>query len=73
MDKYVECIVNLISNLGFPTAIAIVVIWYISSYIKDTNARIDAYNEKYHEDILAFQKSLDNNTAVITALIEKLK
>lgn len=66
-------IVNLISNLGFPVAIAILVIWYLSSYIKDTNARIDAYSEKYHEDIVSFQKSLDNNTAVMTALIEKLK
>lgn len=66
-------IVNLISNLGFPVAIAIIVIWYLSSYIKDTNARIDAYSEKYHEDIISFQKSLDNNTAVMTALIEKLK
>lgn len=66
-------IVNLISNLGFPVAIAILVIWYLSSYIKDTNARIDAYSEKYHDDIMSFQKSLDNNTAVMTALIEKLK
>lgn len=66
-------IVNLISNLGFPVAIAILVIWYLSSYIKDTNARIDAYSEKYHEDIISFQKSLDNNTAVMTALIDKLK
>lgn len=66
-------IVNLISNLGFPVAIAILVIWYLSSYIKDTNARIDAYSEKYHEDIVSFQKSLDNNTAVMTALIQKLK
>ena len=66
-------IVNLISNLGFPVAIAILVIWYLSSYIKDTNARIDAYSEKYHEDIMSFQKSLDNNTAVMTAIIEKLK
>ena len=66
-------IVNLISNLGFPVAIAILVIWYLSSYIKDTNARIDAYSDKYHEDIVSFQKSLDNNTAVMTALIEKLK
>lgn len=66
-------IVNLISNLGFPVAIAILVIWYLTSYIKDTNARIDAYSEKYHEDIVSFQKSLDNNTAVMTALIDKLK
>lgn len=66
-------IVNLISNLGFPVAIAILVIWYLSSYIKDTNTRIDAYSEKYHEDIVSFQRSLDNNTAVMTALIDKLK
>lgn len=66
-------IVNLISNLGFPVAIAILVIWYLSSYIKDTNVRIDAYSEKYHDDIVSFQKSLDNNTAVMTALIDKLK
>lgn len=66
-------IVNLITTLGFPIAITIMVIWYLSNYIKDTNARIDAYSEKYHEDIISFQKSLDNNTAVMTALIEKLK
>ena len=66
-------IVNLISNLGFPVAIVILVIRYLSSYIKDTNVRIDAYSEKYHDDIVSFQKSLDNNTAVMTALIDKLK
>ena len=66
-------IVNLISNLGFPVAIVILVIRYLSSYIKDTNVRIDAYSEKYHDDIVSFQKSLDNNTAVMTELIEKLK
>lgn len=66
-------IVDLVSNLTFPIAIAIVVIRYLSEYIKDTNARIDAYSEKYHEDIISFQKALDNNTAVMTALIEKLK
>lgn len=66
-------IVNLISNLGFPIAIAILVIWYLSTYIKDTNARIDDYSKRYHNDIVSFQKSLDNNTAVMTALIEKLK
>lgn len=66
-------IVDLVSNLTFPIAIAIVVIRYLSEYIKDTNARIDAYSDKYHEDIVSFQKALDNNTAVMTALIEKLK
>ncbi len=68
-----DSIVNLVSNLTFPVAIAIVTIRYLSDYIKDTNVRIDAYSEKYHEDILSFQKALDNNTAVMTALIEKLK
>lgn len=66
-------IVNLVSNLTFPIAIAIVTIRYLSEYIKDTNTRIDAYSDKYHEDIVSFQKALDNNTAVMTALIEKLK
>ena len=68
-----DSIVNLVSNLTFPVAIAIVTIRYLSDYIKDTNVRIDAYSEKYHEDILSFQKALDNNTAVMTALIEKIK
>lgn len=68
-----DAIVSLVSDLTFPVAIAILVIKYLSEYIKDTNARIDAYSEKYHEDIISFQKALDNNTAVMTALIEKLK
>ena len=68
-----DAIINLVSDLTFPVAIALLVIKYLSEYIKDTNARIDVYSEKYHEDIISFQKSLDNNTAVMTALIEKLK
>lgn len=68
-----DAIINLVSDLTFPVAIALLVIKYLSEYIKDTNARIDAYSEKYHEDIISFQKALDNNTAVMTALIEKLK
>lgn len=68
-----DAIINLVSDLTFPVAIALLVIKYLSEYIKDTNARIDAYSEKYHSDIISFQKALDNNTAVMTALIEKLK
>lgn len=68
-----DAIINLVSDLTFPVAIALLVIKYLSEYIKDTNARIDAYSEKYHEDIISFQKALDNNTAVMTAIIEKLK
>lgn len=53
-------IVTVISTVGFPIAMCLILCWYV----KQTN-------ESYREDIKTLQKSIDNNTAVMQRLIDK--
>lgn len=54
-------IVNMISSLGFPMTMCIMLAWYIKTI-----------NQAYRDDIKAMQKSIDNNTAMMEKLIYKI-
>lgn len=58
----VSAIMQLISSVGFPIAMCIMMAWYIKSI-----------NEGYRDDIKSIQQSIDNNTAVMNKIIEKLE
>lgn len=55
-------IVQVVSAVGFPITMCLMMAWYIKTT-----------NQSYREDIKSIQKSIDNNTAVIDKLIEKLE
>lgn len=55
-------IVNMISTVGFPIAMCIMLCWYVKST-----------NDSYRQDIKSLQQSIDNNTAVMNKIIDKLE
>lgn len=55
-------IVSMISTVGFPIAMCIMLCWYVKSS-----------NDSYRQDIKSLQQSIDNNTAVMNKIIDKLE
>lgn len=55
-------IINMVSTVGFPIAMCLMLSWYIKTS-----------NDSYREDIRSLQQSIDNNTAVMNKIIEKLE
>jgi hypothetical protein len=55
-------IVSMISTVGFPIAMCIMLCWYVKST-----------NDSYRQDIKSLQQSIDNNTAVMNKIINKLE
>ena len=53
-------IVTVISTVGFPIAMCLILCWYVMQT-----------NKSYHEDIKSLQQSIDNNTAVMQRIIDK--
>ncbi len=55
-------IINMVSTVGFPIAMCIMLCWYVKST-----------NDSYRQDIKSLQQSIDNNTAVMNKIIDKLE
>lgn len=55
-------IINMVSTVGFPIAMCLMLSWYVKNS-----------NDSYREDIRSLQQSIDNNTAVMNKIIEKLE
>ena len=55
-------IVSMISTVGFPIAMCVMLCWYVKST-----------NDSYRQDIKSLQQSIDNNTAVMNKIIDKLE
>ena len=55
-------IINMISTVGFPIAMCLMLSWYVKTT-----------NDSYRNDIKSLQQSIDNNTAVMNKIIDKLE
>lgn len=55
-------IINMVSTVGFPIAMCLMLSWYVKTT-----------NDSYRNDIKSLQQSIDNNTAVMNKIIEKLE
>ena len=56
-----ENIVSVISSVGFPITMALILLWYIYDS-----------NNKHEEEIDKMSAALNNNTIAITKLLDKL-
>ena len=54
--------INMVSTVGFPIAMCLMLSWYVKTS-----------NDSYREDIRSLQQSIDNNTAVMNKIIDKLE
>lgn len=61
-------ITNLISSIGFPIVMCIIMMWYI----KYTNDKDLEERKNYYTELNDVKQAIDNNTRVITQLITKL-
>lgn len=57
----VNAITSLITTIGFPIAMCIMMAWFIKYQMDEYSKQVDSFN-----------KSLDANTQIITKLYEKL-
>ena len=55
-------IINMVSTVGFPIAMCLMLSWYVKTS-----------HDSYREDIRSLQQSIDNNTAVMNKIIDKLE
>lgn len=55
-------IINMVSTVGFPIAMCLMLSWYVKTT-----------NDSYRNDIKSLQQSIDNNTAVMNKIIDKLE
>lgn len=57
----VNAITSLITTIGFPIAMCVMMAWFIKYQMDEYSKQVDSFN-----------KSLDANTQIITKLYEKL-
>ena len=55
-------IINMVSTVGFPIAMCLMLSWYVKTT-----------NDSYRNDIKSLQQSIDNNTTVMNKIIDKLE
>lgn len=68
----VTVITQLISGLGFPIAVCLVCFWYITQKDKQHKEEIDKLSTQQREDTAKLTEAINNNTAVIQCLLNKL-
>ena len=65
-------IITAISSVGFPIIACIMVYKAMLDNNKDFNAQVRDMMKIHSDEIKSLQKSLDDNTAVITRLIDRI-
>ena len=61
-------IVNIISSVGFPIAMTLLLFWYMTRQ----NDRIDKQNEAHKEETNSLKDAINKLEIAITALITKI-
>lgn len=65
-------IITAVSSVGFPIIACIMVYKGMLDNNRDSNAQIKEMMRLHSDEIKSLQKSLDDNTAVITRLIDRI-
>lgn len=69
----IQVITNLISSIGFPIVMCLVLAWYIK-YLTDKHTKtISDIMDKHKEESADFKTAIDNNTKAIEVLSAKLE
>lgn len=58
----ISTILQVISSVGFPIAMCLIMCWYINKS-----------EERHRDEVGELRKAIDNNTAVVTELITRLE
>ena len=83
MGEVITAIVQIVQQLGFPIAVAILAFWYIK-YREDKNdsrmetlrasyeAEIKESREMHRDETAKLTEAINNNTLIITQLYERM-
>ena len=83
MEEVITAIVQIVQQLGFPIAVAILAFWYIK-YREDKNdnrmetlrasyeAEIKENREMHRDETAKLTEAINNNTLIITQLYERM-
>lgn len=66
-------ITTIISSLGFPIFCCLALGWWIKSTTESFNKQLEDTRKDHKEEIKSLKESLDNNTLVLTKVLDKLE
>lgn len=61
MPEYISTITGVISNLGFPIAMVLIMAWYVNKQATD-----------HKEEVSKMTDAINNNTLALSRILEKL-
>lgn len=67
-----ELVMNIIQTVGFPIACCVFLGYYIKKQSDEYRQDVQVITDKYEKAIDKFSRSIDRNTAILTALESKL-
>lgn len=68
----IKVILDAVSVVGFPIVMCLVFMYYVK-YLTDKNSeQIDRITEQHREETKELTKAVENNTLVVTQLLDRL-
>lgn len=65
-------IASVISSLGFPIVMCIILVWYIKDSNDKQRQQIKEINDQHSSEMSGITEALNNNTLVIQKLCDKM-
>lgn len=69
----VQTITTICSSLGFPILCCIGLGWWIKTITENFTKQLEETRKDHKEEIKSLKDSLDNNTIVLTKLLDKME
>ena len=66
-------IITAITTVGFPIVACGAMGWFMVTFVREMNSRIDKLNEQHKEESDKMVEAINNNTVAITKLCEKME
>lgn len=68
-----QLIITAISSVGFPIVACLALGWWIKSTTESFNKQLEDTRKDHKEEIKSLKESLDNNTLVLTKVLDRLE
>ena len=65
-------IVSIISSLGFPIVMCLILVWYVKQQIENYREDIKSIQKDHQEEVQRMTEAINNNTIAITKLCDKI-
>lgn len=65
-------IVSIISSLGFPIVMCLILVWYVKQQVENYREDIKSIQKDHQEEVQRMTEAINNNTIAITKLCDKI-